>query len=333
MLTDCHDGVSKLPSIDPWLTYVGESPFFMQYMRTLRIKMFLLLDRDAARLAKALKGAAALKELEIITPQSRENNQMALRKTFRSCRLPTLRSLVVSAGLEDFVGFLDVSDSLEIWNEAGYSCLSTDMLQTFVIEGHLRTITQLWLGETTPWSPLLLQTLSKHLPHLKVLGVVCGGPPGYSYEALFQQSDLFPLLERLILSPVNEIGLRRYPQSCSNGCNKPDERLRKKKFCYDCLPGAVDYAGQVAFYALPRLRTVEFQKQGRLTQVHHDTGDLRRVDIDVRYQEKATLARLHCSRDHNGSVSATSAEPADRPVVQGQRVYNLFQIERARSRD
>lgn len=251
----------------------------------------------------------------------------------RSCTLPKLHKLVISAGLEDMIPLMSPSDCLVILDDPSRLSASADMLHFCAMAGHLKTVTHLSLGEMTDWSPELLQMLSKHMPALKTLGTVRGGRPGYSYEGLLQHAELFPMLEKLAIVPVHRLGLRFFTSGCSSSGSMDDATaacIRLDWLCDKHLPHALDYAARVAFSALPGLRVIEIKHQGRITYQRDRDGAITYLEIDGGYEESTTLGWLVCSRHCDGSIADIQVEAGDGEARDGDTAYSRFQIKKMR---
>lgn len=277
-LTDCKTNLVRLPSIDPWLTCMERSKSFQRHMKFLNVELFSILEQDASRLATILKHTTNLRSLKLVTPQARETTQERFIPVLKTCNLPKLEALVLSAGLEALVPRFDNITSLEVRGEDRYASVSTEAVEQYATEDNLPRLQHLNLFGPIQWSPAFLVALSTNLPQLQGLGTLRGGKPGYSFEALLRIPDLFPQLRELTIAPLNELGLRHFAPNCGTArvsCRLPD------RICKDHVRSALWYAVRICFNIFRSLRILHCEEE-RVSCVRREDGSVAEVVIEER---------------------------------------------------
>lgn len=264
-LTDCADGYSRLPSINPWLT-VMEDPEnahkWPRYMRILKIKMVAMLERDVSRLATILAQAKHLDQLELSTPKALETNQNNLRKVMIDANIKKLKSFTTTAGLEDLISSLEIEKNLTIRNEPSRH-VDPFLLEHFAVEARLRHIVKLQLDASTYWTPGLIKAIADNAPNLRNLATVTGGMHSFAFEPLIQQSSPFSQLKRMTVATVEWLTLRQFTPVCSlprANCDPPH------RFCSEHARQAFQYAGKLVLTAYPDLELLRFTEEKLVKQ-------------------------------------------------------------------
>lgn len=259
-LTDCADGYSRLPSIVPWLDVLDDpenADKWVRHLRVLKIRMVATLERDVGRLASILARAKHLEHLELSTPKALETNQDKLRRVMVDSGHRRLKTFTTTAGLEDLLSALLITEHLIIRNES-YRTVDPYLLEHFAIEGRLNHIVSLELDASTYWTPALLGALAGNLPALRTLGIVTGGRDSFAFETLIQASRPFPQLKELTVASVEWLSLRAYSPTCNqprSTCDPPN------RFCSYHTRTAFQYAGKLVLIAYPQLELLRFEDE------------------------------------------------------------------------
>ena len=284
-LTDCKTDRIRLPSIDPWLTCMERSDYYQRHMKVLHVELFSILDHEALRLANILRRTTNLKGLKLITPQSRDTTQDRLLPVLKSIELPRLEILLLSVGLEELIPQFGSITSLRIKGEQPERYVSTEILQRYLTAEQLPHLQHLELCQDADWSPIFLVALNTNFPQLQSLGVLKGGKPGYSFEALLRIPDLFLQLRKLYIAPLNQLGLRYFnpPLVQCHDARKPCKP--PVWFCKRHIPDGLRYAAIVAFNAFPNLQMLQFVKQARVTCVLGDNGSVADTVVEHEAEE------------------------------------------------